>query len=117
MNSTAADVDAYIAAAPEPARAALQALRRTINAAAPEAVESIAYGMAGYKYRGKPLVYFAALKNHCALYGTAAGTLRFAPDQPPPEERVQDLIRQRIAAIEAVEAERRSKRAGTRGTS
>ena len=113
MNTKPASVDAYLSELPDAARETLEALRRTIKAAAPDAVELIAYGMPGFKYRGKPLVYYAALKNHCALYGldsqraeragydtSQKGTIRFPPDAPPPEPFVKELLRLRIAAIE-----------------
>ena len=68
MAGTSTDVDGYLAGVAGGARAALEQLRRTIRAVAPEAAESISYGMPTVKYRGCPLVYFAAWKKHCALY-------------------------------------------------
>ncbi len=38
-------IDAYLAALPEPQRAALQILRETIAAAAPAAAGAVSYGM------------------------------------------------------------------------
>ncbi len=105
----------YLREAPADKRAALTKLRRTIKAAAPKAMESISYGMVGYKYEGKPLAYFAYAKVHCALYGLDAraadlsafdvgdkGTIRFTPEKPLPDRTVIKLIKARIAAIEAV---------------
>jgi uncharacterized protein YdhG (YjbR/CyaY superfamily) len=69
MNRTATDIDGYLAALPEPARTTLTQLRQSIKAIAPDAVESISYGMPTFKHKGRPLVYFAAAKQHCALYG------------------------------------------------
>jgi len=102
----------------------LEAVRRAIKAAAPEAVEGISYGMPGFKYRGRPLVYFAAAKAHCALYGpavadyaeelagydTSKGTIRFPPEKPLPESLVKKIVRARMKAIEAAEAARRRKK-------
>jgi uncharacterized protein YdhG (YjbR/CyaY superfamily) len=79
MNAGPADMDAYLAALPEDARATLETLRRVVRAAVPEAVETISYGMPTFKYSGKWLFYFAAAKKHCAIYGTPRGTLRFPP--------------------------------------
>ena len=62
------DIDTYIAAQSEPARAILTQLRATIRAAVPEAIESISYGMAAFHYRGQPLAYLAAWKHHIGLY-------------------------------------------------
>ncbi len=105
----------YLREAPADKRAALTKLRRTIKAAAPKAMESISYGMVGYKYEGKPLAYFAYAKVHCALYGLDAraadlsafdvgdkGTIRFTPEKPLPDRTVIKLIKARIAAIDAV---------------
>lgn len=68
------DIDAYIAAQPEPARAILQQLCDTIRAAVPLATGSISYGMAAFHYRGRPLVYVAAWTHHAGLYPVAFDT-------------------------------------------
>ncbi|HET9016535.1 MAG TPA: DUF1801 domain-containing protein [Thermomicrobiaceae bacterium] len=97
-----ATVDEYLASLPDEARATLEALRRTIRAAAPEAEEAISYGMPSFRYHGQRLIHFAAAKRHCALYGTARGsTIRFPIGEPPDEEFVRSLVAARIADIEA----------------
>ena len=116
MNTKLTDVDGYLSALPDDARATLEELRRMIKAVAPDAVESISYGMPAFKHQGRPLVYFAAAKNHCALYGTSKGTIRFPPGEPLPEELVKTLVSARIAAVEAVAAGRKGKKSGA-GTS
>jgi len=55
-------------------------MRSTIRNAAPEAEESISYGMPAYKTYGKPLVYFAAFKNHIGFYATPSGHSTFAEE-------------------------------------
>jgi uncharacterized protein YdhG (YjbR/CyaY superfamily) len=124
MNAKPADIDGYLADLPDDKRSTLSEMRRMIKAAAPDAVEGMAYGMPGFKYRGRPLVYFAAARNHCALYGPAVvafqdelagydaskGTIRFPPGEPLPEELVRKLVRARMAAIEAAEAGRKGKK-------
>ena len=115
MSPAAKDVDAYLAALPDDQRTALEEVRRTIKAAAPEAVEAISYGIPGYKLKGKPLIHFGAAKNHCAIYGaavaesdkqdlkdydTSKGTIRFSPDKPLPPKLVTKLVRTRMAEIE-----------------
>ncbi len=113
MNTTA-DIDAYIANAPEPARATLEQLRALIRAVAPDAAESISYGMPAFKHRGKPLAYIAAAKNHVALYGLSTdeaeaagydtsqkGTIRFPPGKPVPEALVTRLLTARKAQIDS----------------
>ena len=61
-------VDEYIAGQPEEFRAKLEEVRAAIRGAAPEAEEVISYKMAGYKLRGKRLIFFAAWKEHWSLY-------------------------------------------------
>jgi uncharacterized protein YdhG (YjbR/CyaY superfamily) len=115
MSPKPADVDAYLAALPDTQRASLAELRRIIQSVEPAAAESISYGMPAYKYRGKPLVYFGAAKNHWALYGlvpeesklelatydVSKGTIRFPWDNPIPAELVRKLVADRRARIEA----------------
>ena len=126
MRNIPNSVDGYLADLPDDARATLETIRRIIRSAAPDAVEGISYGMPGFKYQGRPLIYFAAAKNHCALYGpaivaqqeelagyeTSKGTVRFPPGKPLPEALVRKLIRGRIAAIDAADAGRKRKKAG-----
>ena len=113
MSPAAKNVDAYIAAAPTKTQAPLNKLRTAIRGAAPDAIESIAYQMPAYKYKGKPLVYFGAAKEHVALYGpavvdfegelkgysTSKGTVRFPLGEPVPTALVKKLVKTRIAEI------------------
>lgn len=101
MNDAYADVDAYLASVPEPGRAALQHLRATIHELAPGAEESISYGMPTFKFRGKRLIYFAAARQHLAIYGVGDGTIRFPPSDPPSRETMQSLLDARLAVIES----------------
>src|SRR5664279_845616 len=61
-------IDAKLAGLPEKQRAALQGLRETIAAAAPEAVETISYAMPAFRYHGRALVSYDAFKAHCSLF-------------------------------------------------
>lgn len=73
-------VDQYIMAYPENVQALLKKVRTIIKDIAPEAVESIGYGIPGYKLNGKPLVYFGAFKDHLGFYATPAGHSAFAEE-------------------------------------
>ena len=112
-----AEVDAYLAKLPENARATLEILRKTIRAVAPDATETISYGVPGFKLK-RPLVSYGAARNHSALYvmspavmealadelrgyDTSKGTVRFPIDQPLPAELVKKLVQRRIAETEA----------------
>ncbi|MGH2650009.1 MAG: iron chaperone [Actinomycetota bacterium] len=111
-----ASVEDYLAALPEDQRAALEKLRKTIRAAAPEAIETISYQMPTFKDR--VLVYYAAFKDHCSLfpaseavmealgeelnpYFSGKGTLRFTPDKPIPAALVKKIVKARIEENEA----------------
>lgn len=61
-------VEEYLAALPEAPRAALEKLRKTIRAAAPEATETISYQMPTFKDQGHFLLSYAAYKGHCSVY-------------------------------------------------
>ncbi len=111
-------IDAYLAGLPSDQRVALQSLRERIGAAAPEAVEAVSYGIPAFRYRGRPLVWYHAAKTHCALFptgavidahrveltgfGLAKGTIRFTPDHPLPPDLVRNLVRDRVAQVDAV---------------
>ena len=118
-------IDTYLAPLPDDQRMALQALRRTIRAAAPEAEETISYGMPAIRHRGRPVVSYLAAKAHCSLFpmsgevtgrhraelegfATAKGTIRFTPEHPLPDALVRTIVRERIAEIEAKTTRSRS---------
>lgn len=78
QTSKPTSVEAYISAFPVTTQMLLNQIRETIKTAAPEAEESISYGMPAYKYKG-PLVYFGAYEKHIGFYPTGEGMLAFAP--------------------------------------
>jgi uncharacterized protein YdhG (YjbR/CyaY superfamily) len=80
MQSKTETVDEYIKAFPNNVRKILEQVRATIKEKAPDAVESISYGMPGYKTHGKPLVYFAGYEKHIGFYATPTGHEKFAQE-------------------------------------
>jgi uncharacterized protein YdhG (YjbR/CyaY superfamily) len=113
----AKDVDAYIAAAAEPARAMLEKMRAIVKAAAPRAVEMISYGIPLYKHHGH-LTAFAAFKSHVgfyvmskrlmaeykkefAPYKQAIATVQFPIGKPIPASLVRRVVKARIKENEA----------------
>ncbi|WP_209404821.1 iron chaperone [Pseudozobellia sp. WGM2] len=81
MNSkNVTSVEGYIASFPDNVQTLLQQLRVLVKDYAPGANESMSYGMPAYKFCGKPLVYFAAYKNHIGFYATPSGHSAFAKD-------------------------------------
>lgn len=73
------NIDAYIAAQPGSLQDSLKEIRTTIQKAAPEAQESISYGMPAYKMGG-PLVYFALAAKHIGFYPTSSGVREFGKE-------------------------------------
>ncbi len=74
------EVEEYISQFPENTQRILLEIRALIKRTAPEAIESISYGMPAYKVNGKPLVYFAGYKNHIGFYATPTGHEAFAAE-------------------------------------
>jgi uncharacterized protein YdhG (YjbR/CyaY superfamily) len=111
----AANVDEYLAGLPDDRRAAMSVLRATINAAAPEATETIAYAMPALRsHGGQFLLSYDAYKKHYSLFPatdamiaklgeelapflSGRGTIRFPADRPVPTKLVTKIVRIRIA--------------------
>ena len=111
-------VDEFLARVSPEARAALEELRSVIRAAAPKAVEAVAYGVPAFRYRGRPLVSYGAAKAHCSFYvqspevmeahagalrgyKVSKGTVHFQPEAPLPADLVTTLVRARMAETDA----------------
>jgi uncharacterized protein YdhG (YjbR/CyaY superfamily) len=114
-------VDDYLKSAPKDMRSALDKLRKTIKAAAPDAEEVISYKIPALRQNGM-LVYYAAFKDHCSFFVASAkvrrqfsaelkpfesgkGTVRFTPERPLPAGLVTRIVKARVAE----NAARRSK--------
>ena len=73
-------IDTTLAALPADQRAALQALRTAIAAAAPKAEEAISYGMPAFRYHGRSLP--DELRTDRGAPGRARGLLDGQGDRP-----------------------------------
>jgi uncharacterized protein YdhG (YjbR/CyaY superfamily) len=109
--NTPKTTDEYIALQTPAAQTVLKQLRQVIKKAAPQAEETISYQMPALKFHGL-LVWYAAAKNHYALYPnahiieafkdkltpyeTSKGTIRFDYNKPLPEELITEIISYRI---------------------
>lgn len=87
-------------------------MRQWILEEAPDAQESISYGMPAYKTFGKPLVYFAGYAEHIGLYATPSGhqafkielaaykqgkgSVQFPHGKPLPEKLIRSMVRFRV---------------------
>jgi uncharacterized protein YdhG (YjbR/CyaY superfamily) len=108
-------VEDYLATLPEDRRTAVNQLRETIRAAAPEATETIAYSMPAFRsHGGQFLVSFAAYKVHYSLFPASGavvaelgeellpylagkGTIRFPANEPLPLATVAKVVKIRLA--------------------
>ena len=70
-------VEDYIKKLPDGVQGLLIKIQQIIKEKAPESVETISYGMPAYKLNNRPLVYFAAYKNHIGFYATPTGHQKF----------------------------------------
>jgi uncharacterized protein YdhG (YjbR/CyaY superfamily) len=69
-------IDEYIANSPEETKPILSKIRATIRKAAPNAQETINYGIPTFTLNGN-LVHFAGFKSHIGFYPTPSGIERF----------------------------------------
>ncbi|MEK6721395.1 MAG: DUF1801 domain-containing protein [Chloroflexota bacterium] len=90
---TPTSVEDYLAGLPEERRATAEQLRRTIQAAAPDAIETIAYQMPAYRsHGGRFLVSYAAFKNHYSLYPASEAVIESLGDELKPFLRGKGTI-------------------------
>jgi uncharacterized protein YdhG (YjbR/CyaY superfamily) len=109
--------DDYLNGLSDEESAALTAVVEHVAAIAPEATEGRSYGLPAFRYRDKPLLAFAAHRQHLGLYPfspavidaarqgldgfeVAKGSIRFTPSRPVPNEPVTELVRARMAEID-----------------
>ncbi|MFD2203130.1 iron chaperone [Shivajiella indica] len=104
-------IEEYINAFDGETRRILQKIKETVREAAPEATESINYGIPTFKLFGN-LVHFAAYKKHIGFYPapsgmeafkkevepfkTGKGTLQFSLDKPIPYDLISDIVQFRV---------------------
>ncbi len=104
-------VDEYISSFPPDIQGILEEMRKTIRESAPEAEETISYGMPTFRLKGN-LVHFAAYKNHIGFYptpsainafkeelshyNTSKGTVQFPLDEPVPLDLVRKMVLFRV---------------------
>jgi uncharacterized protein YdhG (YjbR/CyaY superfamily) len=100
-------------------RKRLTELRDAIRAAAPDAEPGFGYGIPSVRWEGRPLVYYAAFKEHVSIYPirrefelahaaalrpfvtSGRGTLRFPLDAPIPRRLVALVVKDRLKAAKA----------------
>lgn len=112
MKQKITTVNNYIQSFPENIQQILTTIRNIVKKNAPNAAESIAYGMPAYKTNNKPLVYFAAFSKHIGFYATPTGheafktklaiykqgkgSVQFPIDQPMPYKLIAEIVQFRV---------------------
>ena len=115
---TPVDFDDYAGRFPEDVQRLLRKMRRTIRQAAPQAEETISYGIPAFRSNGI-LVWFAAFKGHIgfypradvvrafkkelAAYKGAKGSVRFPFDKPLPLALVSRIVKHRVKQDKSAE--------------
>lgn len=111
------EVDAYLEALPDARRAAFARVRSIVHGSVPEVEEGRSYGMPAFRYRGRPLLAFAATKQHLGLYpcsgwvvdqmreelsdfSLSSGAIRFTEDHPLSEPALRRMLALRRREIE-----------------
>src|SRR5258708_471620 len=105
------NIDDYIGDYPSNVQVLLQKMRQTIRKAAPQAEETISYGIPTFKLNGN-LVHFGGFKDHISFFPTGAGveafkkelsqysnakgTVRFTLDQPIPYNLITKIVKFRV---------------------
>jgi uncharacterized protein YdhG (YjbR/CyaY superfamily) len=100
-------------------RKRLTELRDAIRAAAPDSEPGFGYGIPSVQWEGRPLVYYAAFKEHVSIYPisrefelahadalrpfatSGRGTLRFPLDASIPRRLVALVVKDRLKAAKA----------------
>ena len=109
---TPGNIDEYCKDFPKETLQLLAQLRTTIRKCGQGAIENISYGMPAFKLNSKPLVYFAAYKNHIGFYPgaspikvfknelkdykTSKGTIQFPLDKPLPLALVKKIVKYKV---------------------
>jgi uncharacterized protein YdhG (YjbR/CyaY superfamily) len=108
---TSKNFNEYADRFPKEVQQLLQKMRRTIKKAAPQAKETISYGIPAFTLNGM-LVWFAAFQNHIGFYPRASaiaafkkelsafkgakGSVQFRFDEPLPLALVSRIVKFRV---------------------
>ena len=112
-----ATIDEYLSGCPDDIRDILEKIRQVIRSAAPEATETISYGIPTFKLRGRNLVHFGGFKDHASFfptsspipvfekelapYSTSSGTIRFSIGQDIPYDLIRRITEYRVTQLTA----------------
>lgn len=93
---------------------AMDKIRKTIRKAAPDAEETIKYGIPTFTLHGRNLIHFGAFKEHIGVYPvprelreeagpylSGKSTLRCPLDEPLPLKLIEKIVKFRAAKLVA----------------
>lgn len=127
-----ASVREYLASKPKESRASLEAVRRAILKALPNAQEGLAYQMPAYTLNGVGVLYFAGWKSHYSLYPASdalveafakelapyersKGTLKFPLSEPVPVRLIERIAKFRARQLTTRDAATGRRKGGREG--
>lgn len=109
------DIDSYLQNISPSQRQEFERIRLIVMRLAPDAKETISYGIPTFSVNDKPLVHFGVFKNHISIFPTShptqvlkdklkdfkvsRGTVRFTLDNPLPEKVIKDMLLVRLTDI------------------
>ncbi|MGH9645576.1 MAG: iron chaperone [Bryobacteraceae bacterium] len=113
--STSKSVDEYIASQPKAAQVVLRRVRNAVRKALPEAEEVISYQIPAFRQHGRIVIFFAAWKQHYAIYPAldaaaafkdelvrykvSKGTIRFPFSDPVPVNLIERIAKFRAKVV------------------
>lgn len=108
-------IDEYIAGFPPEVRKALATIRMLVAEMAPDAVETISYGIPTFDLGRTHLVHYAGYEHHIGIYPTPSamdhfdaelarykrgkGSVRIPLDEPLPIDLIRRIVEYRIAEV------------------
>jgi len=120
-----ATIDEYLGCFSAEVQKVLESIRQTIKSTAPDAKETISYGIPTFTLEGN-LVHFAAFEKHIGFYPTpsgiekfkkelstykgAKGSVQFPLDKPMPLALIHKIVKFRVAEnLQLAKAKRKKK--------
>ncbi len=118
MKNTFKNIDEYLLLFPIDVQEKLLELRTIIHDEVSDLQEYIGYQMPAFKYKGKPLIYFAGYKKHIGFYPGASGiknfeknfeekkytfskgAVQFPINESIPSDLIREIIKFRIKEID-----------------
>lgn len=120
MKNTYETFEGYFLLFPAEIQMKLKAIRDIVHLQISNAEECISYQMPAFKYKNKPLIYFAAYKNHIGFYplpetlkkfekdfterkySFSKGAVQFPLEEQLPLALIEKMVQFRISEIEGI---------------